>query len=258
MIEVNLLPGGKKRATRGGPKLSFKMPTMDTLPTDPWILGGAAVVVLVVAVAAFLYLTTNSRHAELVVSVDGAVADSARYYDLIQQNEALNARRDSIARRVSVIQDIDGDRYVWPHVMDEVARALPEYTWLINLLQTAGGEEIQFRLEGRAGNPFALARFMENLEASLFIRNVDLISTVQEIVPTGTGANRTVNGFTLEASFERPPVELLETVPLFEEEASEPAETESSAQDAEDPEAEPSPPDTAVAPGETLTARGQS
>jgi Tfp pilus assembly protein PilN len=213
LIEVNLLPGGKKRAAKG-PSLSFKLPSVEAVPKDPWVLGSAVVVLLAVVASAYLYLTTTRRHEELTVSIEAAVADSARYFDLIQQNDALNARRDSIAQRVGIIQEIDGDRYVWPHIMDEVARALPDYTWLVELLQVSPGEPLRFRIVGQAGNNFAVTQFMENLEASLFIRNVNLVSTEQEVVVSG-GINRIVNRFELEAEYERPPPELLETVPLF-------------------------------------------
>jgi len=213
LIEVNLLPGGKKRAKKG-PSLSFKVPSIEAVPKDPWILGSASVVLVAVVVSGFLYLTTSSRQEELTVSIEIAVADSIRYFDLIQQNNALNARRDSIAQRVGIIQEIDGDRYVWPHIMDEVARNLPDYTWLIELIQVSPGEPLRFRISGQAGNNFAVTQFMENLEASLFIRNVDLVSTEQEVVARG-GINRIVHRFELEAEYERPPPELLETVPLF-------------------------------------------
>ena len=105
MIEVNLLPGGKKRASRG-PSLSFKLPSFDAVPKDPWVLGSSAVVIVVVALVGFLYWTTNGRHGELTVSLESAVADSARYADLIQQNDAVTARMNSIAQRVDVIQEI--------------------------------------------------------------------------------------------------------------------------------------------------------
>ena len=213
MIEVNLLPGGKKRAAKGR-RLSFKLPSFETFPKDPWVLGSGILVLVAVVLSGFLYFTTSSRREELTVSIDAAVADSARYFDLIQKNNALNARRDSIAQRVSIIQEIDGDRYVWPHIMDEVARALPDYTWLVELIQVSGGEPIRIRIGGQAGNNFAVTQFMENLELSVFLRNVDLVSTEQEVVARG-GINRIVNRFELEAEYERPPPELLETVPLF-------------------------------------------
>jgi Tfp pilus assembly protein PilN len=191
------------------------MPSIDAVPKDPWILGAAGMVTVVLALSAFLYFTTVGTHGELVVSIDEAVSDSSRYADLIQKNDALIARRDSIAQRVAIIQEIDGDRYTWPHILDEVARALPDYTWLTELIQVSGGDPLEIRISGRAGNNFAVTQFMENLEASLFIRGVSLISTEQTIESV-SGIDRIVNQFSLEAEFERPPVELLETVPLFD------------------------------------------
>jgi Tfp pilus assembly protein PilN len=191
------------------------MPSIGAVPKDPWILGSSAAVIVVVALSAFLYLPTNGAHGELTVSISEAAADSARYADLIQQNDALTARRDSIAQRVGIIQEIDGDRYLWPHILDEVARALPDYTWLTELVQVSGGDPLEIRISGRAGNNFAVTQYMENLEASLFLRNVDLIST-QQVVESISGVDRIVNRFELEVEFERPPVELLETVPLLD------------------------------------------
>jgi len=174
------------------------------------------VVLAAVIVGGYLYMTTSNLQRDLDVQIEEARADSLRYADLILQNDALLARRDSIAQRVDIIQEIDGDRYVWPHIMDEVARALPDYTWLTDILQVSLTEELQFRIEGMAGNTFALTQFMENLEASLFIRNVRLIATEQVIQEVSAGgARRVVYRFQLEAAFDRPPAELLETIPLF-------------------------------------------
>ncbi len=214
MIEVNLLPGGKKRAAKG-PSLSFKLPSIEAVPKDPWILGSGALVLVVVLAAAYLYFTTSGRLGELTVSIDEAVSDSARYADLIAQNDSLLARMASIAQRVDVIQQIDGERYTWPHILDEVARALPDYTWLEDVLQVSGGDPLLIRISGRAGNNFAVTQYMENLEASLFLRNVELIST-EQVVETIGGVSRIVNQFALEVEFEEPPAELLETVPLFD------------------------------------------
>jgi Tfp pilus assembly protein PilN len=214
LIEVNLQPGGKKRGSRG-PRFSFKLPSSGGVGRDPWVLGSSVVVLAAVAAGGFLYLTTSRLRGDLEVRIEEARADSARYADLILQNDALMARRDSIAQRVEIIQEIDGDRYVWPHVMDEVARALPDYTWLTEILQVSLGDELELRIEGRAGNTFALTQFMENLEASLFLRNVDLIATEQVIEEAEGAGRRVVYRFQLEALFERPPAELLQTVPLF-------------------------------------------
>ena len=215
MIEVNLQPGGKKRGSRG-PSFSLKLPSIGGIGQDRWVLGSSVVVLAAVIVGGYLYMTTSNLQRDLEVQLVQARADSLELADLIVQYDRLMARRDSIAQRVDIIQEIDGDRYVWPHIMDEVARALPDYTWLTDILQVSLTEELQFRIEGMAGNTFALTQFMENLEASLFIRNVRLIATEQVIQEVSAGgARRVVYRFQLEAAFDRPPAELLETIPLF-------------------------------------------
>ena len=107
---------------------------------------------------------------------------------------------------------------MWPHLLDEVARALPDYTWLTGIVQIGAARVHMpdFRIRGRSGNNFALTRFMENLEASPFIREVQLVTTEQVIEQEdGMDGVRTVHDFTLEASYELPPPELIETVPLL-------------------------------------------
>lgn len=214
MIKVNLLPGGKKRGSRG-PKLSFTLPSLGGGLGDPWVLGSSAVVAVLVGVAGYLFFTTGGALTDLGVEIEGAQADSARYVDEIAQNNLLEAREEAILQRATIIQEIDEDRYVWPHILDEVARAVPDYTWLTEIIQVSLGDVLQFRVDGKAGNNFAVTQFMENLEASLFISNVDLLSAEQVLEDSGD-YSRAVTSFSLEAFFERPPPELLETVPLFE------------------------------------------
>lgn len=218
MIEVNLLPGGKKRTT-GRPKWSFEMPDLGGLPGNRWVVGSAIVTLGAVLVAAFLFFRVAGQIDDTRAQVEEAVQDSARYADLIEQAEELRARRDSIASRVEIIQEIDRGRYVWPHIMDDVARALPEFTWLRALVQTSSGEELGFRIEGSAGNNFALTRFMQNLEASPFIRSVTLINTQLNVQQSGN-VSREVSQFTLEARYEQPPLDALQTVPLFGSESA--------------------------------------
>lgn len=215
MIEVNLLPGGKKKGSRR-PRISFKLPRRGGgAGLDRWVLGSTLLVVGLVSAAGYLFLSTTRTAADLEVEINAARSDSARYADEIAQNALMEAREDSILQRAVIIQEIDEDRYVWPHILDEVARALPDYTWLQEIVQVSLGDELQFRINGRAGNNFAVTQFMENLEASVFISNVDLFS-IDQVPESSGGFNRAVTGFSLEARFERPPPELLETVPLFQ------------------------------------------
>lgn len=220
MIEVNLLPGGRKRQARRG--LAFSLPRFGgggggrgLAAADRWMLGSLAVIVLALGYVAWLFVGVRGDREDVEVALEEAVQDSTRFADLISRTNQLTARRDSIAAKVGIIQEIDQNRYTWPHVMDEVARALPDYTWLTGITQVAS-DPLQVRIEGRAGNNFALSVFMEQLEASPFLQNVRLLGSQQAIEEGGEGAGRqVVMQFQLEAAYTQPPMDFLQTVPLF-------------------------------------------
>jgi Tfp pilus assembly protein PilN len=169
-----------------------------------WIVGPG--------LAGWLFWSTSSQLEELNLKVEEAVQDSARYAVLIARQDQLRARRDTVAEKLTMIQEIDAGRYVWPHLMDEISRALPDYTWLTALTSTTGEDDgPAFELTGRTGNTFALTRFMNDLEASPFIREVKLTRTEQ----VRDKDDRTVHEFVLTARYEEPPADLVTTVPLF-------------------------------------------
>jgi Tfp pilus assembly protein PilN len=218
MIQVNLLPGAAKRSQRRMPKIAalsalsgFKMPAFDKLAI-------AAVIAWLtfVPLTGFLFLRERSRIKNLNVSIEGAIADSTKYAKIIDANRKLLARRDTIARKVNVIQEIDVGRYVWPHIMDELSRALPPYTWLVDITAMAADSSEKlpsFRIEGRTGNNFALTKYLQDLEGSPFIRNVTLKST--ELLREN---EKLVYAFVVEAGYQTPPPDVIETVPLFAKE----------------------------------------
>ncbi len=220
MIEVNLLPGGRKRSGKG-PKFSFSMPRIGggggfALPAvDRWVMGAGGAAVIALLAIGWLFMGVAGQAEELEVRIEVAERDSIRLADLIRRADGLQARRDSIAQRVGVIQQIDGSRYLWPHLLDEIGRALPDFIWLVRLFQLSPGDDPVFRVEGRAGTYFALTTFMENLEASPFIRGVRLIGSEQTMLALSGGGERLVYEFELEATRREPPPEILETIPLF-------------------------------------------
>jgi Tfp pilus assembly protein PilN len=220
MIEINLLPGSTRRpARRGVPRLGgasafskLKLPPVDRMVgmiVLGWVIGLGAI--------AFLHLGMASRMSELDVKLEAAVRDSARYATLRAQGDSLTAREGVIAQKLQVIQEIDAGRYTWPHILDEISRALPPYVWLSAVV--GSGEDTPLpvvQIEGYAGTPFALTRYMEQLEASPFLGGTRLVSTAQT-----RADNRTVHVFTLIVNYREPPPHALETVPLIGTEAQE-------------------------------------
>ncbi|HEY0671550.1 MAG TPA: PilN domain-containing protein [Longimicrobiales bacterium] len=219
-INVNLKPGAAKKAARKLPQVPsvgafserFKMPEFDKMMTfiiAAWIIGPALI--------GLMFFTQRAKKAELDTNIAAELADSTKYAQLIAANKTLLARRDTIAMKVNVIQEIDAGRYIWPHIMDELSRALPPFTWLTKVNTVSVPDSIEklphFKIEGRAQNNFALSQYMQQLEASPFVRSVKLISN--ELVRE---REKLVYAFGLQASYENPPPDIIETIPLFAKE----------------------------------------
>ena len=215
MIEINLLPGSTKK--RGGkPKLARrssagggarpKMPEFDRTKAAViagWVIG--------LGLVAWLHLGMTSRLDTLRTDHEAAVRDSTRFAMLRAQADSLVARENEISQKLQVIQEIDSGRYIWPHILDEVSRALPPYIWINTLSETSGTDGLpSVTIDGRAGNYFALGRYIEDLEASPFLRQVRLASSSQVQVE-----GRTVLTFAVQASYEEPSPDVIQTVPLF-------------------------------------------
>ena len=143
-------------------------------------------------------------------------------------------------RQIAVITSIDGTRLVWPHVLQEVSRALPPYVWLRAIAQTSAlsleSPEVQAGVakpapkepSGRGGAPpppaadeavlslqitgntvdiQALTHFMKALEASPFLQNVQLLSS-DVVMQQGKEATE----FRLDMQYEKPDPSVLRTV----------------------------------------------
>jgi Tfp pilus assembly protein PilN len=218
VIEINLLPGapkrGSKRSSKPGrsTKAAGSRAARPSIPefdrTKALLVGGW---VLGLAVVGYLHITTNSQLSALRTENDAAVRDSTRFAILRAQGDSLLAQENVISQKLQVIQEIDAGRYMWAHILDEISRALPPYIWVVNITEAFSQTGVpRVRLEGRAGNYYALGRYIEDLEASPFLQQVRLISSAQTVVE-----QRTVLGFVLEATYQEPPPDMIESVPLF-------------------------------------------
>jgi Tfp pilus assembly protein PilN len=213
LIEINLAPGGT------GKLGSARMPSLQ-MPALPAFGGGdlryfatIGAGVLAVLLAGFGYWRMGTHHGGLEASIQQEVADSTRYAATIELVRSLQARQDTIQQKIGVIRSVDTRRFVWPHLMNEISLAVPAYTWLSEVTSRESADSLaigpQFTIQGNAGSTPALTRFMKNLEASPFVQGVTLITTEQEVVE-----GRTIQRFSLEASYGSPEPGIIETVPI--------------------------------------------
>ena len=243
MIEINLLPGSGKKAKKGsgGAKLNLgaSLESLRGKVRDPWMLGAIACSLIAVLATAVLYTTQAARESRLGDELEKAVQDSTRYATVLRERETVEAKRDTVLRALNMIRAIDDDRYIWPHVMDEVSNALPPYTWIVSLGFTGGGQAtapirtvmpasndgssgrkhkmateivkdtVKVRLVGNTVDIQALTRFMKQLETSPFLDGVQLISSQH-----ATDNGKEVTQFQLDMRYTRPGVDDVRRVPL--------------------------------------------
>lgn len=227
LIEMNLLPGGKRGVARPKPGRKPSAPKFGGLremsSADPLV-----VLVVLLAFAAigsliFLFLQQGLKMSGLEEELAIQRQDSTRYAEAIAAADSLEARRDTLQQKAAIIREIDSDRFVWAHIMDQVSAALPDFTWLTGIQQTgaaaapaataAGAQTRQtvvFRIDGMTGLTQALTRFMRDLEDSPFIRDVRLVS--QEQIQQG---QRLVHNFVLMASYQQPDSSVIVTEPIL-------------------------------------------
>jgi Tfp pilus assembly protein PilN len=225
MIEINLLPGASRKGKGRGPSFSVASLVGDQSQRDPWMLGAVVSVIIAVAAVGYMFWSNTALASELATREEMALADSARYAVVLRQRAQAEARRDSVQRQLDVIRAIDADRFVWPHIMDEVSRALPPYTWVKTLnatspqplpagvapdtTQSLTRELARFRITGNTVDIQALTRFMKLLEASPFIQNVALARSELAMVD-----GKEVTEFLLDAQYERPDSASITTAPI--------------------------------------------
>jgi Tfp pilus assembly protein PilN len=240
MIEINLLPSaGKKTRSRGASlDVGALLAGVTSRVKDPYLISALAFSVVAIVAVGGMYWYQRSRTIALDEQLQRAEQDSIRYAAVITQKRRAEAQRDSVMRQVALIEWFDNKRFVWPHIMDEVSRALPPYTWLTSIVQTntstaaqaapvpAGkGKDgkpvgpppvdttsvpvVRFRINGNTVDIQALTRFMKLLEASPFIRDVQLVRSEIMVVE-----GKEITGFQLDASYQVPDPSAIKTVPV--------------------------------------------
>ena len=232
MIEINLNPGTSRKSKGRGPSFSLAGIFGDAKLSikEPFLIMAIVGLVGAAGSVGMLHLTQASKSSTLAAREEQSVADSIRFAAVLRQRSQAEAKRDSVQRQLEVIKAIDADRFIWPHVMDEVSRSLPPYTWIKNLVVAAPQaapagtgpapaegdtakavvpELMRFRLVGQTVDIQALTRFMKLLEASPFIQNVTLAKSEMAMFD-----NKEVTEFILDAQYERPDSSMIVTAPV--------------------------------------------
>ncbi len=222
MIEINLLPGPKKKKRAGA---GLSMPDFSELAAsikDPLLIGAVVSWVLAAAFIGAVYFMQSTTLDALDPELRQTRADARQFTILISEKRNMEELRDSLVLELDAIREIDADRYVWPHILEEVTNALPAFTWLVTLDNVATpppidvtGEEfkppVRFSIEGRTSDIQAYTRFVRQLGESAWFTDIALGPT-----QTVTEEERAVTSFQIQGTFLQADSAFIRTQPVTE------------------------------------------
>jgi Tfp pilus assembly protein PilN len=223
MINVNLRPGSRRapsgRSFTAGIGERFR--GLTSAVSDPLRLAAIAAWVVVAGFLGWTFFRSSTQLGQLEPRLEEVRAEHRRYQEFLAQKRREEAVLDSVVTQIRTIQQVDAERYVWPHVLDEVARALPTYTWLVDLavspadasmpVDSLAPPPVVVQLTGRTVDIQGYTRFMRQLEASPWLGNVTAVSA-NTVVEQG----RAITAFVVKAMYTRPDPNQIRTVPVAE------------------------------------------
>ncbi|HEY8311775.1 MAG TPA: hypothetical protein VIG47_14520, partial [Gemmatimonadaceae bacterium] len=130
MIEINLLPGAKRTTRRGvdfAPGAAIA--SLGANLKDKYLIFAVAGVVLGLGGIAGMYLLQARQQSAVDTRESAAATDSARFAAVLTARSHAETARDSVYQQLAIIKSIDDTRYTWPHVLEAVNLAVPQYTW---------------------------------------------------------------------------------------------------------------------------------
>ena len=247
MITVNLRPDLKRKRARSSFQLTGVLDGVRGLGgkvQDPLLLASVVSWVGVLAWLGWVVVGTTRELNALEPQLEATRAEHKRFKAFLAEKRHQETIRDSLVSQIGVIRTVDGDRYVWAHVLDEVTKALPPYTWLVDMGNAAPtpapapptpaapaakkdakqgakpdsaatqpfvSPPVVFEINGRTVDIQAYTRFLRQLEASPWITDVTPVSA-QTVVEK----ERAVTAFTIKATYRQADSAYIRTVPLSE------------------------------------------
>jgi type IV pilus assembly protein PilN len=165
MIKINLVaeaPTKAARTKRAGPEFSLGARQGDIL-----LLAVLAVALLGIGTR-WMLLKNERDHLREMEREKRVQRDELQPY--IQKVQELEAKRDQLRHKISVINNLKQNQRGPVRIMDEVSRALPDLVWLTKM--TMRGNNLT--ISGVAMDETAVANYISNLDSSPFFQEPTL------------------------------------------------------------------------------------
>ncbi len=201
MIKINLAPTAKKGKAPKPKAAKAALPGIKLPPIQSTIIYIVGIALTLAIIIIFLLI-----HSFKIRSLNGDIRnlqgklDELKVY--VQTVDSLEKREKQLGDLISPIRDLNRNRFFVAHVMDEISSRIPEFTWLTSL--DINGTNSTLGIKGTTASNLLVADFMNRLEESPYINNVDLT-----VLEKKTVEKQEMMEFTLTASIGFNPADTL-------------------------------------------------
>lgn len=223
MITINLKPGAKRQAAKGDgfAAVRERLRGWGQKVKEPALVVAGGTWLVVVIVVGALYFRAHSRLSTLEPQMAHAVTEYQTVHTFVAAKRREEKVRDSILTQIGTIAAVDQDRYTWPHMLDEIAASVPEFTWLVSIVPAAAAPSpstdstmappVTVVITGLTNDLQNYTAFLRRLGDSHWLTNVMPVKT-----ETIIDHNRPIVSFVVQATFTRADSSRIQTVPILE------------------------------------------
>jgi type IV pilus assembly protein PilN len=183
MIRVNLLPHREIRRRRQQQQFFILLGIVAFLGAAIWLL---------------VHTSLTNRYEEQIARNQYLTTEIAKLDKEIEDIKKLKEMTAALLSRKKVVETLQSNRSEVVHLLDELARQLPDGVYLKGIKQQGS----RVTINGFTQSQARVSTLMRNLDASPHLENSNLI----EIKAVPMGATR-INEFTLAVNIERPKTE---------------------------------------------------
>jgi Tfp pilus assembly protein PilN len=181
VIKINLVREG--RAVRGAGAVSGMAAAAATAAGGETNLNNLLMIgglVLGLVIAGGWWLAEKHKLSDRKETVATKQVEAQRLEAIIKEVEEYQRRKDSLQRRIDLINQLKQNQKGPVKIMDRISQDLPDLVWLDKLSMSGGA----ITLAGRGLNPNAVANFVENIKNDPLFEEPDLSNLSQvSVVP---------------------------------------------------------------------------
>jgi type IV pilus assembly protein PilN len=179
LIKINLVREG--RAVRGAgaapaAATTVAVPGGGTTNINNLLALGLAFVGLLVAAGYWFIEQRKLTDRQETVKVRSA--EAAKLEGVIREVEAYQKQKDSLQKRIDLINQLKQNQKGPVRIMDRISQDLPDLVWLDKMSVQAG----KITLNGRGLNPNAIANFVDNIKNDPFFEEPQVGTVAQASV----------------------------------------------------------------------------